>query len=251
MLEKIKDSLFYEGQLRAWLRLFDLPIMLEGNRIAEAYRQSPSTGKAYNVELLRSLFHEKFPQALYWGKKNGQPSRDVAFRFVCDLLDAYVELHRGEAARDPFAFIIERAAQVTGHQLPHRWQHVVDQQRAEYRHARKLQDERMPSLVEAREIGKSQFLELAAKLEASPIPDDAIAVWQALSTEFTTECGISHGSGIPLAIVCAWLPMFASRDLIAVRGTSLPEPHYRRSSIVPSHPANAQIWAQLNASGQA
>ena len=64
MLERLKDALFYKQQLEGWLKRFGLPSMLEGNRVSELHGQSPSFGLTYNVDLLRRLYNERFPQAL-------------------------------------------------------------------------------------------------------------------------------------------------------------------------------------------
>jgi hypothetical protein len=246
MFEKFKDILLYETQFQRWLKLFDFPIRLEGNRVAEMHGQSPSVGMDYDVVLLRQLYNEKFPQALYWGKRSGQSSQDAAFRFVCELADTYAQVHGGEAARLPFAVVIERASHVTGCRIPSHWQKVVDEQRAEYRSSLAKQDARMPTLAKARQAGKAQFIELASQLDRRPLPNDAVAVWHALSSDFTTEWEVSGRAGIALEVVCAWLPIFISREMVVVRGTALAEPHYRRAPFPPRHPDNVWIWDQLN-----
>ena len=252
MLERLKDVLFYKHQLEGWLKRFGLPTMLEGNRVSELHGQSPSFGLTYNVELLRRLYSERFPQALYQGKKSGQPSKVTAFRFICTLFDDYAQADGTGFDQDPFILNVDFAASFTGLQLPAHWQKLVDEHGAEYRKNRAAQDARLPTILKARGLGKDRFMQLARELEGGRIPSEAIEVWRVLpSSSFATEWELSQNSGIRLDVICAWLPVLTSRGLVVEIGTALEEPHYRRSRNRPKHPSNGKIWDELNLQKQA
>ena len=247
MLERFKDALFYKQQLEGWLKRFGLPSMLEGNRVSELHGQSPSFGLTYNVDLLRRLYNERFPQALYQGKKSGQPSRVTAFRFVCTLFDDYAHADGDGFDKDPFILNVELAASFTGLKLPAHWQKLVDEHRADHRKHRAAQDARLPTIRQARCNGKDRFIQLGQELEGGPIPSEAIEVWRVIpSSTFATEWELSQNSGIRLDVICAWLPVLTSRGLVVEIGTALEEPHYRRSRNRPKHPSNGKIWDELN-----
>jgi hypothetical protein len=146
MFERLKDTFFYEQQFRNWLHRFDLHTRLTGNRVAELHGQNPSYGQGYDVPLFRSLYEEKFPQSLYRGKKNGEPSKAAAFRFLCALLDAYVAADKRPDAREAFAGLVERAALTTGLKLPLHWQTVVDNYSRELRAEWEAEAARMPEI---------------------------------------------------------------------------------------------------------
>ena len=252
ILERLKDALFYEQQLEGWLRRFRVPSMLEGNRVSELHGQSPSFGLTYNVELLRRLYNERFLQALYQGKKSGQPSRVTAFRFVCTLFDDYAHADGDGFDQDPFILNVELAASFTGLELPAHWQKLVDEHGADYRKHRAAQDARLPTILKARSNGKDRFIQLARELERGLIPSEAIEVWRVIpSSSFATEWELSQHSGIRLDVICAWIPVLVSRELVVEIGTALEEPHYRRSRNRPKHPSNGKIWDELNLQKQA
>jgi hypothetical protein len=247
MFERLLDALSYEQQFQKWLRSFDFPIKLEGCRVAELHNQSPSTGQPYDVELLRHLYYEKLPQALYWGKNSREPSKSAAFRFLYTLLDAYAAADPRDGIREVFAFNVGLAARLTNGELPKQWKDAIDADHARYRQRRAALDARLPTLVAARQVGQKVLLRNADLLDQHTVPTEGLKVWQALPETFVTEWDLHVTMALPLSDICEWLPVFASRELVAVVGTALDEPKYRRLPREPSHPTNRATFQWLEA----
>lgn len=247
MLTRFLDAIFYEKRFNRWLDTFNFPSLLVGNRAAAAYHLSPSLGCSYDVELLQTLYLEKYPQALHWGRKHGRPTKNAAFNFLCDIFDTYASFETQSDVTDAFVISVGYAAWSTGIMPGRHWQDAIEAHRVKRTKEDKEQAARMPEIIEARQIGNAQYIQVSEALERGELPTEAINVWRALNKDSATEWQIAQKSGVPLEVVCAWLPVFMAYNLVVVIGTALREPLYHTSPFARNDPKAQSILFQLTA----
>jgi hypothetical protein len=245
VFNKIANSIFFEARFKAALKSADMHMLLEGNRVAAMHGLSASLGKEYDIYALRELYDQLMPQAIYYGKKNGQQPDHVAIYFLCNLFDAYLEKNPDT---DPliFATYVNWANMVAQLKLPLKWEKIIQQSSENYRHEQDELNSRLPELVEARNYGKERYQQNILVLSQEGLPSEALDVWDALSLDFKTEYEIHKNSGIPLDQILEWLIPFQSTGLVVAIGTGNKEPQYRRTPIDPNSKEAIELKRKLD-----
>jgi hypothetical protein len=232
VFKRLTDRLFFESRFNEALRSADLPLLLEGNRVNETHGGDASYGRQVDVYLLRELYGELMPQALYYGKRDGKSPEDVALKFLCNLFDAYLE-QDPNSKPDVFSFNVEMACWRSQIKLSEKWQRIVEEDIDKRRLEREELQGRIPDLIEARRQGAEMYDENLDLLQNGTFPMQGVQVWNALNHDFKTEYEIHKESGIPLEQLIEWMLPLKSLDLVVVIGTALDEPRYRLSPIAP------------------
>lgn len=245
MFRKLADKLFFEDRFNGALRSADLPILLEGNRVNAMHGGDASYGRQIDVYLLRELYDQLMPQALYYGKRNGKPPEDVAQQFICNLFDAYLE-KTPDSDPNVFAFNVEMLGWRSQEKLPKKWQRIVEDGISKRQLEHEEQQGRIPDLIKARKHGAEMHDENLNLLQNGAFPVEAVEVWNALSLDFKTEYEIHKESGVPLAQLNEWMLPLKSLDLVVVIGTANAEPTYRRSPLSPKTETAVAVKAGLD-----
>jgi hypothetical protein len=89
VFQRLKDAFAFGREFSRWERISDLPSILIGNRPAEMYRQSASSGTGLDVYLLRRLHAQRRSEAVERGARLGLSSRHAVLLFLCELFDEY------------------------------------------------------------------------------------------------------------------------------------------------------------------
>lgn len=246
--QRAKDALVFPSEFARWENFAQVNSMLEGNRVAEMFGQSPSYGLSLDVGLMRRIHRDLRTSVLERTKAQGVSSQQGVIQLICEMGDAYLKASGQSVPPERLLFCLSLLAprySPLRNALPPRWEAwlAADEEasRIAFEEARAF----LPVLLEARKDAAALVASIVASIEIQNVSPETISIWKLIpSEEFETERTIASRSDQSLATVVACIHAFKHLEIVTIIGTALDEPRFRKTpySVISEDKASFRVY---------